>query len=70
MFYVGLTDDPGRRRELHGNPLDWHQSAFSTEDRARAWETEQLARPDTTGAGGETGWRYGYWYTIIPTTRP
>jgi predicted GIY-YIG superfamily endonuclease len=37
-WYVGLTDDPDRRKTEHGNPADWQQTRFTSEDAARAWE--------------------------------
>jgi len=40
MKYVGLTDDPARRREEHNNPRDWKQRTFSTEEEARKWAKE------------------------------
>ena len=41
-WYVGLTDDPDRRRSEHGAPSDWQQTtrAFDSEASARAWEEE------------------------------
>ncbi len=70
MWYVGLTDDPVRRRAEHGNPGDWQQTVpFQSEAAARAWEAEQLRRPGWQGGPGGSGWRYGYWYTITFSTR-
>ena len=70
MSYVGLTDNPKQRREQHGNPADWKQTPpFATELAARAWEKQQLAKPNTTGGPGGEGWRFGNWYTITSTTR-
>ncbi len=70
-WYIGLTDDPNRRWQEHGNPPDWHQTGpFRSEVHARAWESEYLGRPNYQGAPGGTGWRYGYWYRITPNTRP
>lgn len=61
--YVGLTDDPNRRKTEHGNPTDWWQKGpFSTEREARDWEKDMLSkgyRGDTGGAG----WRYGYTFS-------
>jgi hypothetical protein len=68
MKYVGLTDDPDRRRQEHDNPSDWYQRRFSNEDEARRWEQEMLSKPDYTGGTGGEGWRYGYTYTITPST--
>ncbi len=70
MFYVGLTDDLQRRRAEHGNPEDWQTTQlFPSEASARSWEAEQLRKPNCSGRGGGAGWRYGYWYTITPTTK-
>jgi hypothetical protein len=27
VYYVGLTDDPVKRRQEHGNPIDWNSHA-------------------------------------------
>lgn len=68
-WYVGLTDEPKRRRADHGNPPDWqHRGPFANEAEARAWEAEQLERPNCLGGTGGAGWHYGYWYTITPST--
>jgi hypothetical protein len=63
--YVGLTDDPARRKREHGDPADWSQGHFSSEIQARAWERQLLASGAQGWPGGE-GWRYGYTYTITP----
>ncbi|HEC78678.1 MAG: hypothetical protein ACTSQ8_12710 [Candidatus Helarchaeota archaeon] len=68
MKYVGLTDDPVRRRQEHGDPSDWKQWSFNSEDEARRWEQQMLSLPDYTGGPGGEGWRYGYTYTIKPST--
>lgn len=70
MWYVGLTDDPERRRQEHGSPRDWtvRPGQFDGEAEARDWERIQLARPDCKGGPGGSGWRFGYWYTITPHT--
>lgn len=68
-IYVGLTDDPVRRRTEHGYPLDWQQIQFSSEVRARAWELQYVTTPGYVGGSGGGGWRYGYWYTITPFTK-
>ena len=70
-MFVGLTDDPGRRRAEHGNPVDWQQTGrpFNREHEARAWELSYTSKPGYQGGPGGTGWRYGYWYTITAQTR-
>ena len=69
-WYVGLTDDPERRRGEHGKRSDWHvREPFASEPIGRAWEEELLKRTDCRGGPGGSGWRYGYWYTIMPDTR-
>jgi hypothetical protein len=70
MKYVGLTDTPTIRRAAHGNPADWWQRQFNSEKEARAWEKEMLAKPGYRGGPGGPAWRYGYTYTITPTTNP
>jgi hypothetical protein len=69
MFYVGLTDSPDQRRREHGDPADWRLTPpFSSELAAWEWERRLLAQPDYTGNTGGSGWRYGYRYTITPST--
>ena len=68
-WYVGLTDDPQRRRAEHGNPPDWHEFPFATEGEARAWEASEVNKPGHQGAPGGAGWRFGYWYTITASTK-
>ncbi|MCG8435322.1 MAG: hypothetical protein MJA83_14955 [Gammaproteobacteria bacterium] len=66
--YVGLTDDPERRKREHGNPLDWWEYRFETEQQARRWERNMLAREGFVGQPGGRGWHYGYVYTITEQT--
>jgi hypothetical protein len=70
-WYVGLTDDPDRRRKEHGSPPDWQQTAtaFNTEAEARAWEAKYVGKPGYQGGSGGGGWRYGYWYAISPQAK-
>lgn len=67
--YVGLTDDPSRRKTEHGDPPDWQQRSFSSEAQARAWEQSFVTKPGYKGGPGGAGWRYGYWYSITPQTK-
>jgi hypothetical protein len=70
MVYVGLTDDLARRKTEHGNPADWQGfGPFPSEGAARGWERGWAAQPGHTGGGGGAGWRYGYKYTVTPSTR-
>lgn len=69
MKYAGLTDDPQARKAAHGNPSDWEQRRFTTEQEARQWEKATLSAPGYTGGTGGEGWRYGYTYTISSATR-
>jgi len=68
MKYVGLTDDPKRRKTEHGNPSDWWQRSFSTESEARQWEKDMNDKPQHRCNPGGAGWRYGYTYTITSST--
>jgi hypothetical protein len=54
MKYVGLTDDPVRRKKEHGNPEDW--------------EADLIRRDGYTGKPGGAGWKYGYTYTKTLST--
>lgn len=68
-WYVGLTDDPERRRQEHGNPPDWQQTEFATEEAARVWEAKYAGKPGYSGGSGGAGLRYAYWFTITPASR-
>ncbi len=68
-YYVGLTDNPVQRKQEHGNPADWRQTGpFVSEQAARDWEKQQIAKPGCQGGPGSKGWHYGYWYTITRNT--
>lgn len=69
MRYVGLTDDPERRKQEHGNPADFLVvKEFDTDRQARLWEAV-LLRAVYKGDTGGKGWRYGYTYSITPKTK-
>jgi hypothetical protein len=69
MRYVGLTDQPERRRAEHGHPPDWRvEQGFANEEAARKWERAMIIIGYQGGTGG-AGWRYGYTYTITEGTR-
>jgi hypothetical protein len=70
VVYVGLTDDPQRRREEHGDPTDWQQTGpFPQQAAAHEWERQQIRLRGRQGGRDGTGWKFGYWYTITPDTR-
>jgi hypothetical protein len=63
MRYVGLTDDPERRKKEHGGPPDFKVvHKFSSESAARKWEKSLLAQGYNGDTGG-AGWRYGYTFS-------
>ena len=67
--YVGLTDDPDRRKREHGNPREWRiERRFTSEREARDWENTELRRPGHYGGPGGDGWRVGYKYTVSQDT--
>ncbi len=69
MIYVGLTDDPDKRKEEHGNPHGWWQCSFPTEEQARKWKKTMAAIPGIMSGYSGKGWRYGYTYTITFATK-
>ena len=67
--YIGLTDDPAKRKQEHGHPTDWQQiGPFMSEQVARDWEKQCVAQPGYLGNPGGGGWKYGYWYTVTART--
>ena len=69
MKYAGLTDDPEKRKQEHGNPNDFSViKQFDTEKMARLWEALMLRQGYKGGTGGK-GWRYGYTYTVTQKTK-
>lgn len=63
MRYVGLTDDPERRKEEHGGPPDFKVvRRFSSKSDAIEWEKSLLAQGYDGDTGG-AGWRYGYTFS-------
>ncbi|GAG22488.1 unnamed protein product [marine sediment metagenome] len=64
MRYVGLTDDPKRREQEHGNPRDFRVvHDFNSEKEARQWEKQMLTQGYKGDVGG-AGWRHGYTYSV------
>ena len=68
MKFVGLTDEPAKRKQSHGTPYDWTQRTFENEKEARDWE-KQMIDQGCKGGNGGPGWKYGYTYTITIFTR-
>jgi hypothetical protein len=66
--YVGLTDDPARQKQEHGNPTDWSVVTFQSGTQARACEQQRLAAGYEGGPGGG-GWHFGYTFTITGFTK-
>ena len=63
MRYVGLTDDPERRKQEHGNPKDFRVvRTFEIEKEARKWEKEMLDKGFEGDTGGK-GWKHGYTFS-------
>jgi hypothetical protein len=55
VWTIGVTDDLGRRRKKHGNPILWYHWDADTEQDARAVEAyfvEKGLKGDTGGGGG------------------
>ncbi|MBN1385036.1 MAG: hypothetical protein JW983_09175 [Elusimicrobia bacterium] len=69
MKYVGLTNDPQARKQFHGNPVDWWQIDFSSEKEARTWKKTMAEKPEYVDGPDDGGWKFGYTYTIVITTR-
>jgi len=63
MRYAGLSDDPKRRKQEHGNPRDFRiMQQFTSEASARMWEKRMLAKGCEGDTGGK-GWKFGYTYS-------
>lgn len=68
MKYAGLTDDPRTRKEAHGNPIDWNDHEFESEEEAKLWKKTMLACGYQDGTRSE-GWQFGYTFTITKATK-
>ncbi len=55
MKYVGLTNDPAKRKQEHNNPSDWTQRTFATEAEARQWQKELLDSLEYETGPGDLG---------------
>ncbi len=64
FYYVGLTDDPQRRKGDIENPLEWGIKEFDSEAAAKSWKAKYLAQSgyveDKPGSAG----LFGYWYKV------
>ena len=57
---IGVTDDPVRRKNEHGNPQHWHQWDADTETAARNVERYFLDKGMKGSGGGLGGADYVY----------
>lgn len=57
---VGITDNPGRRKQEHGRPPRWMAMHADSEATARSVERHLLGLGMKGGMGGPTGGRYVY----------
>ena len=64
MRYVGLTDNPERRKQQHRDPPDFGVvREFASEDTARRWESKMVTHGYSRDMGSE-GWRFGYTFSL------
>jgi hypothetical protein len=67
LFYIGLTDNPLKKKLQHGSPEDWCQTGpFISEQAAKDWKKQYLGKPGFRVKPGGEGWKYGYWFKITP----
>lgn len=57
---IGITDDPDRRKQEHGNPVSWHQWDAVTESSARRVESYFLDKDMKGAPGGGISPNYVY----------
>lgn len=57
---IGVTDDPNRRRQEHGNPRPWYQWDANSEQEARNVEAYFIKKgmKGDTGGGGSADYVY------------
>lgn len=64
FYYIGLTDDPHKRKGEIENPLEWGTKIFDSETEAKSWKTKFLAKSGyVEDKPGSTG-LVGYWYKV------
>jgi len=66
--YAGLTDHPLHRKLDHGDPPDWSQCRFDSEEEALVWYRLMFIR-GYIGYAEEIGWHFGYTFTCTRKTR-
>ncbi|MBA7579355.1 hypothetical protein ES708_21225 [subsurface metagenome] len=52
LWTIGVTDDPNKRKEEHGNPKYWHQWDADSEQQARNVESYFMDKGMKGGTGG------------------
>lgn len=57
---IGVTDDPTRRKEEHGDPDDWHHWDADSEEEARNVESHFIEMGMKGGTGGQGKANYVY----------
>ena len=60
VWTIGVTDDPSRRREEHGNPRYWHHWNADSEQAARNVEAYFIDKGMQGATGGGGGADYVY----------
>lgn len=60
LWTIGVTDDPARRKEEHGNPKYWMQWNADSETAARNVEAHFIAKGMKGGTGGGAKANYVY----------
>ncbi len=60
VWTIGVTDNPDRRREEHGNPSTWYQWNADCEQVARNVEAYFIEEGMKGGTGGGGGADYVY----------
>ena len=67
FYYVGLTDDPQKRKKEVENPLEWGTKEFDSETAANSWKAKyQTQSGYVEDKPGSTG-LFGYWYKVLST---
>lgn len=70
MKYAGLTDDPFKCMQKHGNPIDWQiQKYFNNEEQAYKWKSgmQVIGYQDKSE---ENGWHFGFTFSATKIDSP